>query len=160
MTIDEINYQFNIDIGKYIVEPDKFTINFVDSDVEKQGLTKFLNYAFKELDCTTINKDGHRHMQTNGYRYKSVMTQIYYALNQYGGNFINQLTNTWIMIHKTNIKFEEEHPPVVYATKGKSNVKQNKKETKEKKEKEVKPKVITPKVIQNIIGLKFKTKLV
>lgn len=88
-------------------------------DVSTYGVDKFVAKACVRLDCSRI-KDNMRMMQTIGtpYQYEVSRTLhgINYALEQglIDENKRDEYVSKLVALHKRNLKYEEDNPPVVY----------------------------------------------
>lgn len=88
-------------------------------DVSTYGVDKFVAKACVRLDCSRI-KDNMRMMQTIGtpYQYEVSRTLhgINYAFEQglIDENKRDEYVSKLVALHKRNLKYEEDNPPVVY----------------------------------------------
>lgn len=88
-------------------------------DISTYGVDKFVAKACVRLDCSRI-KDNMRMMQTIGtpYQYEVSRTLhgINYALEQglIDENKRDEYVSKLVALHKRNLKYEEDNPPVVY----------------------------------------------
>lgn len=127
-------------IKKYIIEPDSFMINFVQHEIKHVGLNSFLEYSFRNLDCSRIMKNGFRPMQTIGYPYIHIISEIIFTIK----NYIEKDKQDYyfeklIILHNKNLEYEKINPPVLYGGKKYEidNKDNNKSKTKSKKQKDV-----------------------
>ena len=128
-------------IKKYIIEPDSFMINFVQHEIKHVGLYSFLEYSFRNLDCSRIMKDGLRPMQTIGYPYIHIITEIIFTIENYiekdkQDYYFEKLLD----LHNKNLEYEKINPPIRYKSKrDKINNKDNNSniKVKSKKQKDV-----------------------
>lgn len=127
-------------IKKYIIEPDSFMINFVQHEIKHVGLNSFLEYSFRNLDCSRIMKNGFRPMQTIGYPYIHIISEIIFTVK----NYIEKDKQDYyfeklIILHNKNLEYEKINPPVLYGGKKYEidNKDNNKSKTKSKKQKDV-----------------------
>ena len=104
-------------IQKYIDEPDSFMISFVPYEIQRVGLEKFLEYNFNNLDCTRICKDGLRPMQTIGYPYRKLITEIVFTIKNYvEENKQDEYFERLLKRHSDNLEYEQTNPPIWYGT--------------------------------------------
>lgn len=88
-------------------------------DISTCGADEFIDKACVRLDCSRI-KDDMRMMQTIGtpYRYEVTRTLIGidYALQQglIDENKKDEYVSKLVALHKRNLKYEEDNPPVIY----------------------------------------------
>ena len=104
-------------IQMYINEPDSFMISFVPYEIRRVGLEEFLEYNFNNLDCTRICKDGLRPMQTIGYPYRKLITEIVFTIKNYvEENKQNEYFERLLKRHSDNLEYEQINPPIWYGT--------------------------------------------
>ena len=104
-------------IQMYINEPDSFMISFVPYEIQRVGLEEFLEYNFNNLDCTRICKDGLRPMQTIGYPYRKLITEIVFTIKNYvEENKQNEYFERLLKRHSDNLEYEQINPPIWYGT--------------------------------------------
>lgn len=88
-------------------------------DISTCGANEFVTKACVRLDCSRI-KDDMRMMQTIGtpYQYEVSRTLhgINYALEQgwIDENKRDEYVSKLVALHKRNLKYEEDNPPIVY----------------------------------------------
>ena len=88
-------------------------------DISTCGADEFVTKACVRLDCSRI-KDDMRMMQTIGtpYKYEATRTLIGidYALQQgwINENKKDEYVSKLVALHKRNLKYEEDNPPIVY----------------------------------------------
>lgn len=88
-------------------------------DISTCGVDEFVDKACVRLDCSRI-KDDMRMMQTIGtpYRYEVSRTLygINYALEQgwIDENKRDEYVSKLVALHKRNLKYEEDNPPIIY----------------------------------------------
>jgi hypothetical protein len=104
-------------------------------DVSTCGADEFVAKACVRLDCSRI-KDDMRMMQTIGTPYKYEITRtligIDYALQQgwIDENKKDEYVSKLVALHKRNLKYEEDNPPIIYDKK--KGVKKTTRTTKKK----------------------------
>ena len=104
-------------IKKYIDEPDSFMINFIPHEIQSVGLDSFLEYNFRNLDCTRVYKDGLRPMQTIGHPYRHIITQIIFIIKNYiEEDKQDEYFERLIKQHRDNLEYEKTNPPIWYGT--------------------------------------------
>ena len=147
-------------IKKYIIEPDSFMINFVQHEIKHVGLNCFLEYSFRNLDCSRIMKNGFRPMQTVGYPYIHIITEIIFTVK----NYIEKDKQDYyfeklVILHNKNLEYEKINPPVLYG--GKKYEIDNKDNSNKSKAKSKKQTVAEKKLaarVAKINALSFKIK--
>ena len=88
-------------------------------DISTCGADEFVAKACVRLDCSRI-KDDMRMMQTIGtpYKYEATRTLIGidYALQQgwIDENKKDEYVSKLVALHKRNLKYEEDNPPIIY----------------------------------------------
>ena len=88
-------------------------------DISTCGADEFVAKACVRLDCSRI-KDDMRMMQTIGTPYKYEITRtligIDYALQQgwIDENKKDEYVSKLVALHKRNLKYEEDNPPIIY----------------------------------------------
>lgn len=104
---------------KYIMVVDEQVQAMAVKDVSTCGADEFVAKACVRLDCSRI-KDDMRMMQTIGTPYKYEITRtlvgIDYALQQgwIDENKKDEYVSKLVALHKRNLKYEEDNPPIVY----------------------------------------------
>ena len=104
---------------KYTMVVDEQVQAMAIKDVSTCGVDEFIAKACVRLDCSRI-KDDMRMMQTIGtpYKYEATRTliEIDYALQQgwIDENKKDEYVSKLIALHKRNLKYEEDNPPIVY----------------------------------------------
>lgn len=104
---------------KYTMVVDEQVKAMAIKDVSTCGADEFVAKACVRLDCSRI-KDDMRMMQTIGtpYKYEATRTLIGidYALQQgwIDENKKDEYVSKLVALHKRNLKYEEDNPPIVY----------------------------------------------
>lgn len=104
---------------KYTMVVDEQVKAMAIKDVSTCGADEFVSKACVRLDCSRI-KDDMRMMQTIGtpYKYEATRTLIGidYALQQgwIDENKKDEYISKLVALHKRNLKYEEDNPPIVY----------------------------------------------
>ena len=104
---------------KYTMAIDEQVQAMAIKDVSTCGADEFVAKACVHLDCSRI-KDDMRMMQTIGtpYQYEVSRTLhgINYALEQglIDENKRDEYVSKLVALHKRNLKYEEDNPPIVY----------------------------------------------
>ena len=107
---------------KYTMVVDEQVQAMAVKDVSTCGADEFFNKACVRLDCSRIVNDM-RIMQTIGTPYKYEVTRtligIDYALRQgwIDENKKNEYVSKLVALHKRNLKYEEDNPPIIYEKK-------------------------------------------
>ena len=111
----------NIDlINSYITPISKFYVDLIKFEVNRFGREEVYNIQLKQLDCTRITEDGIRIQQTIGIPYASELTQMIYLIDTYFKDDEDNRLQQVLDIHKRNIEFEKENPPIIYKSKSKT----------------------------------------
>lgn len=104
---------------KYTMIVDEQVQAMAVKDVSTCGADEFVTKACVRLDCSRI-KDDMRMMQTIGIPYKYEITRtlvgIDYALQQgwIDENKKDEYVSKLVALHKRNLKYEEDNPPIIY----------------------------------------------
>ena len=104
---------------KYTMVVDEQVQAMAIKDISTCGADEFVTKACVRLDCSRI-KDDMRMMQTIGtpYQYEVSRTLhgINYALEQglIDENKRDEYVSKLVALHKRNLKYEEDNPPIVY----------------------------------------------
>lgn len=104
---------------KYTMVVDEQVQDMAIKDVSSCGADEFVSKACVRLDCSRI-KDDMRMMQTIGtpYKYEATRTLIGidYALQQgwIDENKKDEYVSKLVALHKRNLKYEKDNPPIVY----------------------------------------------
>lgn len=104
---------------KYTMVLDEQVQAMAVKDVSTCGADEFVDKACVRLDCSRI-KDDMRMMQTIGTPYKYEVTRtligIDYALQQgwIDENKKDEYVSKLVALHKRNLKYEEDNPPIIY----------------------------------------------
>ena len=104
---------------KYTMIVDEQVQAMAVKDISTCGADEFVAKACVRLDCSRI-KDDMRMMQTIGTPYKYEVTRtligIDYALQQgwIDENKKDEYVSKLVALHKRNLKYEEDNPPIVY----------------------------------------------
>ena len=104
---------------KYTMVVDEQVQAMAVKDVSTCGADEFVDKACVRLDCSRI-KDDMRMMQTIGTPYKYEITRtligIDYALQQgwIDENKKDEYVSKLVALHKRNLKYEEDNPPIIY----------------------------------------------
>lgn len=104
---------------KYTMVVDEQVQAMAVKDVSTCGADEFVTKACVRLDCSRI-KDDMRMMQTIGTPYKYEVTRtligIDYALQQgwIDENKKDEYVSKLVALHKRNLKYEEDNPPIIY----------------------------------------------
>lgn len=104
---------------KYTMVVDEQVQAMAVKDISTCGADEFVAKACVRLDCSRI-KDDMRMMQTIGTPYKYEITRtligIDYALQQgwIDENKKDEYVSKLVALHKRNLKYEEDNPPIIY----------------------------------------------
>lgn len=102
-------------IKKYIDEPDSFMTSFIQHEIQNVGIETFLEYNFNSLDCIRVYNNGLRPMQTIGYPYRHIITEIVFIIKNYiQENKQNEYFERLLKCHSDNLEYEQKNPPIWY----------------------------------------------
>lgn len=88
-------------------------------DISTFGADEFVAKAYVRLDCSRIVNDM-RMMQTIGTPYKYEVTRTLYGINYaleqgwIDENKRDEYISKLVALHKRNLKYEEDNPPIIY----------------------------------------------
>lgn len=102
---------------RYIIPLDDSVKRICSNSVDEHGIDKAIEIQLHYLDCTRI-VNGLRLMQTIGTPYQYEMSKLAYMLDTYLSDdeedkislYYNKITE----IHKANLKYEKDNPPIIY----------------------------------------------
>lgn len=105
-------------ISKRYIIPLNDDIKIICSNsVAEYGINKAIENQLHYLDCTRI-VNGLRLMQTIGTPYQYEMSKLAYMLNTYLSDDeedkLSLYYNKIAEIHKANLKYEKDNPPIIY----------------------------------------------
>lgn len=102
---------------RYIIPLDDSVKRICSNYVDEYGIDKAIEIQLHYLDCTRI-VNGLRLMQTIGTPYQYEMSKLAYMLDTYLSDNeedkISLYYNKIAEIHKANLKYEKDNPPVIY----------------------------------------------
>lgn len=101
---------------RYIIPLDDSVKRICSNSVAEYGIDKAIENQLHYLDCTRI-VNGLRLMQTIGTPYQYEMSKLAYMLDTYLSNDEDKLSlyyNKIAEIHKANLKYEKDNPPIIY----------------------------------------------
>lgn len=102
---------------RYIIPLDNSVKRICSNSVDEHGIDKAIEIQLHYLDCTRI-VNGLRLMQTIGTPYQYEMSKLAYMLDTYLSddeeNKISLYYNKIAEIHKANLKYEKDNPPIIY----------------------------------------------
>lgn len=88
-------------------------------DISTCGADEFVAKAYVRLDCSRI-KDDMRMMQTIGTPYQYEVSRTLYGINYaleqgwIDENKRDEYVSKLVALHKRNLKYEEDNPPIIY----------------------------------------------
>ena len=91
----------------------------VIKDISTCGADEFVSKSCVRLDCSRI-KDNMRMMQTIGTPYKYEVSRTLYGINYaleqglIDENKRDEYVSKLVALHKRNLKYEEDNPPIIY----------------------------------------------
>lgn len=102
---------------RYIIPLDDNVKRICSNSVAEYGIDKAIENQLHYLDCTrTVN--GLRLMQTIGTPYQYEMSKLAYMLDTYLSDDeedkLSLYYNKIAEIHKANLKYEKDNPPIIY----------------------------------------------
>ena len=102
---------------RYIIPLDDSVKRICSNSVDEYGIDKAIENQLHYLDCTRI-VNGLRLMQTIGTPYQYEMSKLAYMLDTYLSDDeedkISLYYNKIAEIHKANLKYEKDNPPIIY----------------------------------------------
>lgn len=102
---------------RYIIPLDDSVKRICSNSVAEYGIDKAIEIQLHYLDCTRI-VNGLRLMQTIGTPYQYEMSKLAYIINTYLSDDeedkISLYYNKIAEIHKANLKYEKDNPPIIY----------------------------------------------
>ena len=104
---------------KYTMELDEQVKSMIRNGIAQKGIETYIADEFVRLDCSRV-LDNTRMMQTIGtpYKYESahVLYGINYALEEglIDKNKRDEFESKLVALHKRNLKYEEDNPPIIY----------------------------------------------
>ena len=102
---------------RYIIPLDDSVKRICSNSVDEHGIDKAIEIQLHYLDCTRIVNDL-RLMQTIGTPYQYEMSKLAYMLDTYLSDDeedkISLYYNKIAEIHKANLKYEKDNPPIIY----------------------------------------------
>ena len=102
---------------RYIIPLDDNVKRICSNFVAEYGIDKAIENQLHYLDCTRI-VNGLRLMQTIGTPYQYEMSKLAYMLDTYlsddDEDKISLYYNKIAEIHKANLKYEKDNPPIIY----------------------------------------------
>ena len=102
---------------RYIIPLDDSVKRICSNSVNEHGIDKAIEIQLHYLDCTRI-VNGLRLMQTIGTPYQYEMSKLAYMLDTYLSDDeedkISLYYNKIAEIHKANLKYEKDNPPIIY----------------------------------------------
>ena len=101
---------------RYIIPLDDNVKRICSNSVNEHGIDKAIENQLHYLDCTRI-VNGLRLMQTIGTPYQYEMSKLAYMLDTYLSDDEDKLSlyyNKIAEIHKANLKYEKDNPPIIY----------------------------------------------
>lgn len=108
---------------KYTMSLDEQVEAMAIKDIGTFGADEFVSKACVRLDCSRIVNDM-RMMQTIGTPYKYEVARTLYGINYaleqgwIDENKRDEYISKLVALHKRNLKYEEDNPPVIYKKKG------------------------------------------
>lgn len=100
----------------YIIPLDDSVKRICSNSVDEYGIDKAIEIQLHYLDCTRI-VNGLRLMQTIGTPYQYEMSKLAYMLDTYLSDDEDKISlyyNKIAEIHKANLKYEKDNPPIIY----------------------------------------------
>lgn len=102
---------------RYIIPLDDNVKRICSNSVTEYGIDKAIENQLHYLDCTRI-VNGLRLMQTIGTPYQYEMSKLAYMLDTYLSDDeedkLSLYYNKIAEIHKANLKYEKDNPPIIY----------------------------------------------
>lgn len=105
-------------LDNYMIDVDNDMTTFIAHEIAQIGVDAFIEYNYKNLDCTRVWNNGMRPMQTINYPYKYFLTEFIYIIQTY---IPEELQNEWynklLIRHNANLEYEQLNPPIIYKDK-------------------------------------------
>lgn len=101
---------------KYTMQLDNIDKRFCTNYVAEHGAEGAVERQLQHLDCTRV-KGNLRLMQTIGVPYQYEMSKLAYILYTYfddEDNKVKYYLDKLVEIHKANIEYERDNPPIIY----------------------------------------------
>ena len=102
---------------RYIIPLDDSVKRICSNSVAEYGIDKAIENQLHYLDCTRV-VNGLRLMQTIGTPYQYEMSKLAYILDTHLSddeeNKLSLYYNKIAEIHKANLKYEKDNPPIIY----------------------------------------------
>lgn len=101
---------------RYIIPLDDNVKRICSNSVAEYGIDKAIENQLHYLDCTRI-VNGLRLIQTIGTPYQYEMSKLAYMLDTYLSDDEDKISlyyNKIAEIHKANLKYEKDNPPIIY----------------------------------------------
>lgn len=101
---------------RYIIPLDDNVKRICSNSIAEYGIDKAIENQLHYLDCTRI-VNGLRLMQTIGTPYQYEMSKLAYMLDTYLSDDEDKISlyyNKIAEIHKANLKYEKDNPPIIY----------------------------------------------
>lgn len=102
---------------RYIIPLDDSIKRICSNSIAEYGIDKAIENQLHYLDCTRI-VNGLRLMQTIGTPYQYEMSKLAYMLDTYlsddEADKLSLYYNKIAEIHKANLKYEKDNPPIIY----------------------------------------------
>lgn len=100
-------------LNDYVIDISDFFVDFIKHEIERYGIDTVYKGYLKELDCSRISDTGLRMQQTVNHRYRHTISEYLYLIHTYFNDDEEKLQEL-LDLHKRNLDFEIEHPPVEY----------------------------------------------
>ena len=104
---------------RYIIPLDDNVKRICSNSVAEYGIDKAIEIQLHYLDCTRI-VNGLRLMQTIGTPYQYEVSRTLYGINYaleqgwIDENKRDEYVSKLVALHKRNLKYEEDNPPIIY----------------------------------------------
>lgn len=110
------------ELKSYFVDITENDVDILNQRIAKYGVDEIYNRQLHFLDCSrTIRgeKGNIRAIQTIDYTYKFELSLTAYLVEAYmNDEYYDDYVNQLVTIHKNNLEYEKDNPPVIYKTKG------------------------------------------
>ena len=104
---------------KYTMELDEQVKAIIRKDIARKGIESYISYEFIRLDCSRV-LNNMRMMQTIGTPYQYEVSRTLYGINYaleqgwIDENKRDEYISKLVALHKRNLKYEEDNPPIIY----------------------------------------------
>jgi hypothetical protein len=142
----------------YLMKLEVFDIEFLKTELNRLGIEDVITKYVKSLDCTRFTGD-FRPIQTISYLYRIYINRLFYLFSNYDidEDFARVKIDSMCDIHRANLEFEQQYPPINYDKRKKNGSKVAKtKEVDDNKDEETVAEKKLKLKVNKLAKLKFK----